>query len=61
MFDPFSGSGSTIEAAIRSRRKVVAIEINKFYIETSVNRIKRVRQEMDHLKSQPTLAFGEGL
>ncbi len=61
VFDPFSGSGSTIEAAIRSRRKVVAIEINKSYIETSVSRIKQVRQEMDDVKSQPTLAFGEGL
>jgi adenine-specific DNA-methyltransferase len=61
VFDPFVGSGSTIEAAIRNGRKAVGIEINGEYIETAVERIRAVRRDVDLSSRQAALSFGEDL
>lgn len=61
VFDPFVGSGSTIEAAIRHRRQVVAIEINRDYVETAVQRIKSIRNNMNVANQSPQLLFDERL
>ena len=39
ILDPFMGTGSTIEAAIRTERKYIGIEINKEFYEYSMDRI----------------------
>lgn len=39
VLDPFGGSGTTAEAAIRNRRKYLLIELNPEYIELANNRI----------------------
>lgn len=41
VLDPFSGSGSLIEAAIRTGRVGVGFEINPTYVQVSANRIRR--------------------
>jgi adenine-specific DNA-methyltransferase len=61
VFDPFVGSGSTIEAAIRSKRRIVAVEINKTYIDTAMKRIRSVRRDIDMAGRQSPLPFGEHL
>jgi adenine-specific DNA-methyltransferase len=61
VFDPFVGSGSTIEAAIRNGRKAVGIEINRSYIETAIRRIRALRQDIDLSSRQATLLLGERL
>ncbi|MEB3277993.1 MAG: site-specific DNA-methyltransferase [Lyngbya sp.] len=45
VFDPFLGSGSTAEAAIRNGRKTIGFEINDLYIDIAIERIKAVRYE----------------
>ncbi|WP_107668266.1 site-specific DNA-methyltransferase [Cyanothece sp. BG0011] len=42
VFDPFLGSGSTAEAAIKSGRKVIGFEINENYINIAIERIKNI-------------------
>jgi adenine-specific DNA-methyltransferase len=59
VFDPFVGSGSTIEAAIRNGRKAVGIEINRSYIETAIQRIRAVRRNIDLSSRQASLSLGE--
>jgi adenine-specific DNA-methyltransferase len=49
LLDPFLGSGTMIEAAIRNERACVGIEINASYAEIAANRISR------HLESCRTL------
>ena len=41
VFDPFIGSGTTAEVAIKNGRKVVGFEIRPDYIEIAVNRIEQ--------------------
>ena len=51
VFDPFSGTGTTIIAAIRHSRKGIGAEIIEKYIKISLQRIK---QEIDGtLKTRP--------
>jgi adenine-specific DNA-methyltransferase len=52
VFDPFLGSASIAEAAIRSGRKALGIEINDSYIDVAIERIKRIRQEEDYKSRQ---------
>jgi DNA modification methylase len=40
LLDPFMGSGSTAEVAIKLKRKVIGFEIKKEYCDIIVNRIK---------------------
>ncbi|MDJ0509698.1 MAG: site-specific DNA-methyltransferase [Crocosphaera sp.] len=42
VFDPFLGSGTTAEAAIKNGRKVIGFEINENYVNISVQRIKNI-------------------
>ncbi len=44
ILDPFMGSGSVAEAAIKSGRKSIGIEINPKYIEIAVNRLNTYRK-----------------
>ncbi len=55
VFDPFLGSGSTAEAAIKSGRKVIGFEINKNYINIAIERIKNVYSDENHTIKQGNL------
>lgn len=55
VFDPFLGSGSTLEAALRTGRKAIGFEINPSYVELAVERIKRVRNEIASREDQQNL------
>jgi adenine-specific DNA-methyltransferase len=55
ILDPFSGSGSTLEAAIRNGRKAIGFEIDPGYVSICVDRIKAVRNEQRHSAAQGLL------
>lgn len=55
VLDPFLGSGSTIEAAIREGRKVIGFEINEDYAKVAADRTRRIRDEIAISKSQKNL------
>jgi len=55
VLDPFLGSGSTIEAAIREGRKVIGFEINEDYAKVAADRTRRIRDELAISKSQKNL------
>ena len=44
ILDPFAGSGSTLEAAVRLGRRAIGIEINDKYIGTAITRLQRAKQ-----------------
>lgn len=46
VFDPFFGSGSTGEAAIRQGRRVIGIEIKGDYVDIAVKRMIDVKNDM---------------
>ena len=45
VLDPFMGSGSTAEAALRNNRSVIGFELNPDYCEISVSRLSRILAE----------------
>jgi len=47
VLDPYMGSGSTIIAAIRTGRKAIGIEIDKFHFQNALERIKRELQQTE--------------
>lgn len=47
VLDPFLGSGSTIEAALRSGRQAIGFEINASYVSIAETRIKRVVKSIE--------------
>lgn len=52
ILDPFMGSGSVAEAAIKSGRKSIGIEINPKYIEIAVNRLETYRKNnLEHTEN----------
>jgi adenine-specific DNA-methyltransferase len=55
VLDPFSGSGSTIETAVANGRKAIGIEIDRNYIDITVQRIKAARREASNAKLQTSL------
>lgn len=55
VLDPFLGSGSTIEAALRTGRKAVGFEVDQGYVEMAIQRIKNVRRELELDASQKSL------
>ena len=55
VFDPFIGSGTTAEAAIRNGRKSVGFEIKADYIEIAVERIERTIRSLELTHAQKTL------
>jgi DNA modification methylase len=46
ILDPFAGSGSSLEAAIRTGRKAIGFELNIDYIKVAATRMRRFRQEL---------------
>ncbi len=55
VLDPFVGSGSLIEAAIRNGRKAVGFEINPEYIEIAAVRLDTCVKQMSHEQAQQVL------
>lgn len=55
VFDPFVGSGSLVEAAIRNGRKVVGFEINSDYIEIAAKRLDACVQKIANERAQKVL------
>ncbi len=45
VFDPFMGSGTTAEAAVRSNRDFFGCDINPEYVEMALNRVERTREK----------------
>ena len=55
IFDPFIGSGTTAEAAMRNGRKAVGFEIKSEYIDIAVERLERGIREVELEKIQRRL------
>lgn len=55
ILDPFLGSGSMIEAALRNDRLAVGFELNANYVELAANRIKRFLRNRELLSAQRSL------
>ncbi len=55
VLDPFLGSGSTIEAAIRCGRQAIGFEINPSYVSIAEKRIQRVIRMIDIELAQQSL------
>ncbi len=55
VFDPFFGSGSTAEAAIKNGRKVIGFEINENYINIAIERIKKIDYDQKETIKQGNL------
>lgn len=55
VLDPFAGSGSALEAAARSGRKSIGIEIDKGYVEMASERLKNMRRSEDEVSVQSIL------
>lgn len=52
VLDPFMGSGTTAEAAMRLGRPVVGIEVNPAYIEIAAQRLDRAAAEIDEERNR---------
>lgn len=57
VLDPFVGSGSLLEAAIRTGRKAIGFEMNGDYVALAAGRLAGVRREQRMAAAQPVL-FG---
>ena len=55
ILDPFLGSGSMIEAALRNDRLAIGFELNPKYVELAASRIKRFLRTRDLQLAQRTL------
>lgn len=55
VLDPFAGSGSSLEAAIRNDRKVIGIEIERRYVDIAIQRIKNVRKDISGQQAQSSI------
>jgi adenine-specific DNA-methyltransferase len=55
IFDPFLGSGSLIEAALRNGRAAVGFEINSKYVQIAARRIERFQKRQMQQKLQQIL------
>ncbi len=42
ILDPFCGSGSSLEASVKTRRKAIGIEIDDKYVNASIKRLKSI-------------------
>jgi site-specific DNA-methyltransferase (adenine-specific) len=51
IIDPFSGSGTTAIACLNTNRKFIGFEIDKYYFEKSVERLKNLQNNNIYLKS----------
>ncbi|NOU00738.1 MAG: site-specific DNA-methyltransferase [Gallionella sp.] len=57
ILDPFIGSGTTAEAALRNGRKVIGFEINSNYVEIASYRIENYFQTKRFITTQTELAL----
>lgn len=55
ILDPFLGSGSTIEAALRAGRKAIGFEINAKYVDLAADRIDAFIQQRERSLAQRPL------
>ncbi len=55
ILDPFLGSGSMIEAALRNDRLAIGFELNPKYVELAASRIKRFLRTRELLSAQRSL------
>lgn len=55
VLDPFAGSGSLLEAAIKTGRKAIGIEINKEYVAIAAERLGKVRRVKTQDAAQSSL------
>lgn len=58
ILDPFMGSGTTAETALRNDRKVIGFEIDPIYVEMSRRRIENYFEEKRYAEAQTELALG---
>jgi len=54
VFDPFVGSGSVLEAALRQGRRAVGFEISPNYVDLAIQRIEKTKIQMQSSADQPT-------
>jgi adenine-specific DNA-methyltransferase len=59
VLDPFMGSGTTAEVALRTGRPVVGFELNADYVDIAANRIERTVSELAGAEAQQVLGIGE--
>jgi adenine-specific DNA-methyltransferase len=59
ILDPFVGSGSSLEAAIRTGRKAIGFEINIDYIKVAATRIRQFREGLAAARAQASLFDSE--
>lgn len=57
ILDPFIGSGSTAEVALRTGRKAVGFEIDERYLEVAAKRLDTYKHERRMLEAQSELAL----
>lgn len=55
ILDPFMGSGSTAESALKNNRQVIGFELNSSYIDFAQHRIQQYKEKQRMEKSQQTL------
>lgn len=58
VFDPFLGSGTTVEAALRNDRLAVGFEVDPTYVQTAIERIECAQQQLEYEQAQGTLFSG---
>lgn len=61
ILDPFLGSGTTAEAAIRAGRQVVGFEISPRYLDIAVRRLKATSSDLASCLLDPRPADGKAL
>ncbi|MCO5055745.1 site-specific DNA-methyltransferase [Thermomonas sp.] len=59
ILDPFMGSGSTAEVALREGRYVIGFELEKRYIKYAAERLDEVSERIEMAKAQGTLFRSE--
>jgi adenine-specific DNA-methyltransferase len=58
ILDPFMGSGTTAETALRNGRKVIGLEIDPSYVEIAGRRIESYFEAKRYAEAQTELALG---
>lgn len=58
IFDPFVGSGTAAEVALRNGRQVFGIELNPAYVEIAARRLESYFEALRYARAQGKLALG---